>query len=43
MPPLAPSGIGLIHAPGKLSAEAAALAEAVRATVGAKPLQVAAA
>jgi DNA-binding transcriptional LysR family regulator len=43
MPPLAPSGIGLIHAPGKLSAEATALADAVRATVGATPLQVAAA
>ena len=34
LPPLAASRMGLIFAPGKLSAEAAALAEAIRATAG---------
>lgn len=43
MPPLQPSRIGLIHAPGKASEEAAALADAVRATVGRSALQIAAA
>jgi DNA-binding transcriptional LysR family regulator len=34
LPPLASSRMGLIHAPGEPSAEAAALADAVRATAG---------
>jgi DNA-binding transcriptional LysR family regulator len=43
LPPMAPVRIGLIHTPEKLSAEAAALADAVRTTVGATSLQIAAA
>jgi DNA-binding transcriptional LysR family regulator len=43
LPPLQSSRMGIIYAPGRPSEEAAALADAVRATVGRKAAQAAAA